>query len=86
MEDKHSMTSDDGDERLLTIVDDLATVLDRHGATTLDVLICARQLSVSALRAIKADTPQADLHRIIDGIARDLRSALRAQPPPLGEA
>ena len=74
------------DQRIIDIVADMADTLDRHRATTLETLVAARQLTVSALRAIGHDSPQADLHRIIDGIARDLHQALRSQPPPLGEA
>lgn len=68
------------DRKITALLADVAEVLLRHHASTLDVLALGRQLTVSAYRQIVSDAPGCNRQQLADGIASEIRRALLAQP------
>ena len=72
------------DKKMLTVSDERMQVVMRHvdrglskaHATTVEVLIAARQMTVSALAQLCTDNPQADRLQLIDDVLSDLRQVL----------
>lgn len=71
-------TTDNG--RITAIMADVAEVLLRHHASTLEVLTAGRQITVSAYRQIVSDAPGCNRQQLADGIASEIRRAMLAQP------
>lgn len=65
---------------ITALLADVAEVLLRHHASTLDVLTLGRQLTVSAFGQIVSDAPGCNRQQLADGIASEIRRALLAQP------
>ena len=92
--------SEEKKKKMLTVSDERMRVVMRHvdrglskaHVTTVEMLIAARQMTVSALAQLCTDNPQADRLQIIDDVCADLRQALmkRIMPEmsitPKGEA
>lgn len=80
------------DERMQTVMRHVDRGLSKAHATTVEVLIAARQMTVSALAQLCTDNPQADRLQLIDDVLSDLRQVLmkRIMPEmsiqPKGEA
>ena len=80
------------DERMQTVMRHVDRGLSKAHATTVEVLIAARQMTVSALAQLCTDNPQASEMHLIDDVCDDLREALmkRIMPEmtitPKGEA
>ena len=80
------------DQRMQTVMRHVDRGLSKAHTTTVEVLIAARQMTVSALAQICTDNPQADRLQLIDDVCADLREALmkRIMPEmtitPKGEA
>ena len=87
-------------KKMLTVSDERMRVVMRHvdrglskaHVTTVEMLIAARQMTVSALAQLCTDNPQASEMHLIDDVCDDLRQALmkRIMPEmtitPKGEA
>lgn len=87
-------------KKMLTVSDERMRVVMRHvdrglskaHVTTVEMLIAARQMTVSALAQLCTDNPQASEMHLIDDVCNDLRQALmkRIMPEmtitPKGEA
>ena len=87
-------------KKMLTVSDERMRVVMRHvdrglskaHVTTVEMLIAARQMTVSALAQLCTDNPQASEMHLIDDVCDDLREALmkRIMPEmsiqPKGEA
>jgi len=63
-------------ERMQTVMRHVDRGLSKAHATTVEVLIAARQMTVSALAQLCTDNPQADRLQLIDDVCADLRQAL----------
>lgn len=80
------------DERMQTVMRHVDRGLSKAHTTTVEVLIAARQMTVSALAQLCTDNPQADRLQLIDDVLSDLRQVLmkRIMPEmaitPKGEA
>ena len=88
------------ERKMLTVSDERMRVVMRHvdrglskaHVTTIEMLIAARQMTVSALAQLCTDNPQASEMHLIDDVCDDLREALmkRIMPEmtitPKGEA
>ena len=80
------------DERMQTVMRHVDSGLSKAHATTVEVLIAARQMTASALAQLCTDNPQASEMHLIDDVCDDLREALmkRIMPEmsiqPKGEA
>ena len=80
------------DERMQTVMRHVDRGLLKAHVTTVEMLIAARQMTVSALAQLCTDNPQADRLQLIDDVCADLRQALmkRIMPEmsitPKGEA
>lgn len=64
------------DERMQTVMHHVDRGLSKAHATTVEVLIAARQMTVSALTQLCTDNPQADRLQLIDDVCADLRQVL----------
>lgn len=64
------------DERMQTVMRHVDRGLSKAHATTVEVLIAALQMNVSALAQLCTDNPQADWLHLIDIVCNDLRQAL----------
>lgn len=64
------------DERMQTVMRHVDRGLSKAHATTVEVLIAARQMTASALAQLCTDNPQADRLQLIDDVCADLREAL----------
>jgi hypothetical protein len=92
--------SEEKKQKMLTVSDERMRVVMRHvdrglskaHVTTVEMLIAARQMTVSALAQLCTDNPQASEMHLIDDVCDDLREALmkRIMPEmsiqPKGEA
>ena len=80
------------DERMQTVMRHVDRGLSKAHVTTVEMLIAARQMTVSALAQLCTDNPQASEMHLIDDVCADLRQALmkRILPEmtitPVGEA
>lgn len=80
------------DERMQTVMRHVDRGLSKAHVTTVEMLIAARQMTVSALAQLCTDNPQASEMHLIDDVCDDLREALmkRIMPEmtitPKGEA
>lgn len=80
------------DERMRVVMRHVERGLSKAHVTTVEMLIAARQMAVSALAQLCTDNPQADRLKLIDDVCDDLREALmkRIMPEmsitPKGEA
>lgn len=80
------------DERMQTVMRHVDRGLSKAHVTTVEMLIAARQMTVSALAQLCTDNPQADRLQLIDDVLSDLRQVLmkRIMPEmtitPKGEA
>lgn len=80
------------DERMQTVMRHVNRGLSKAHVTTVEMLIAARQMTVSALAQLCTDNPQASEMHLIDDVCADLRQALmkRILPEmtitPVGEA
>jgi len=80
------------DERMQTVMRHVNRGLSKAHVTTVEMLIAARQMTVSALAQICTDNPQADRLQLIDDVLSDLRQVMmkRIMPEmsitPKGEA
>lgn len=71
-------------KKMLTVSDERMQVVMRHvdrglskaHVTTVEMLIAARQMTVSALAQLCTDNPQADRLKLIDDVLTDLRQVL----------
>ena len=64
------------DERMQTVMRHVDRGLSKAHVTTVEMLIAARQMTVSALAQLCTDNPQADRLQLIDDVCADLRQAL----------
>jgi hypothetical protein len=72
------------EKKMLTVSDERMRVVMRHvdrglskaHVTTVEMLIAARQMTVSALAQLCTDNPQADRLQLIDDVLSDLRQVL----------
>lgn len=72
------------EKKMLTVSDERMRVVMRHvdrglskaHVTTVEMLIAARQMTVSALAQLCTDNPQASEMHLIDDVCADLRQAL----------
>lgn len=64
------------DERMQTVMRHVDRGLSKAHVTTVEMLIAARQMTVSALAQLCTDNPQADRLQLIDDVCDDLREAL----------
>lgn len=64
------------DERMQTVMRHVNRGLSKAHVTTVEMLIAARQMTVSALTQLCADNPQASEIHLIDDVCADLRQAL----------
>ena len=64
------------DERMQTVMRHVDRGLSKAHVTTVEMLIAARQMTVSALAQLCTDNPQADRLQLIDDVCTDLRQAL----------
>lgn len=64
------------DERMQTVMRHVDRGLSKAHVTTVEVLIAARQMTVSALAQLCTDNPQASEMHLIDDVCADLRQAL----------
>lgn len=80
------------DERMQAVMRHVDRGLSKAHVTTIEMLIVARQITVSALAQLCTDNPQASEMHLIDDVCADLRQALmkRIMPEmniqPKGEA
>lgn len=63
-------------ERMQTVMRHVDRGLSKAHVTTVEMLIAARQMTVSALAQLCTDNPQADQLQLIDDVCADLREAL----------
>ena len=71
-----------GDERLVSLLSMVAEVLSAERVTTVETLMVARQLMLSATVQLAHDNPQSDALAIIDRVAESLRQSARASLRP----
>lgn len=64
------------DERMQTVMRHVNRGLSKAHVTTVEMLIAARQMTVSALAQLCTDNPQASEMHLIDDVCADLRQAL----------
>lgn len=64
------------DERMQTVMRHVNRGLSKAHVTTVEMLIAARQMTVSALTQLCTDNPQADRLQLIDDVLSDLRQVL----------
>ena len=64
------------DERMQTVMRHVDRGLSKAHVTTVEMLIAARQMTVSALAQLCTDNPQASEMHLIDDVCADLRQAL----------
>jgi hypothetical protein len=64
------------DERMQTVMRHVDRGLSKAHVTTVEMLIAARQMTVSALAQLCTDNPQADRLQLIDDVLSDLRQVL----------
>lgn len=64
------------DERMQTVMRHVDRGLSKAHVTTVEMLIAARQMTVSALAQLCTDNPQADRLQLIHDVCADLRQAL----------
>ncbi len=64
------------DERMQTVMRHVDRGLSKAHVTTVEMLIAARQMTVSALAQLCTDNPQASEMHLIDDVCDDLRKAL----------
>ena len=64
------------DERMQTVMRHVDRGLSKAHVTTVEMLIAARQMTVSALAQLCTDNPQADRLQLINDVCDDLREAL----------
>ena len=64
------------DERMQTVMRHVDRGLSKAHVTTVEMLIAARQMTVSALAQLCTDNPQASEMHLIDDVLSDLRQAL----------
>lgn len=64
------------DERMQTVMRHVDRGLSKAHVTTVEMLIAARQMTVSALAQLCTDNPQASEMHLIDDVCDDLREAL----------
>jgi len=64
------------DERMQTVMRHVNRGLSKAHVTTVEMLIAARQMTVSALAQLCTDNPQASEMHLIDDVCDDLREAL----------
>ena len=80
------------DERMQTVMRHVDRGLSKAHVTTVEMLIAARQMTVSALAQLCTDNPQADRLQLMNDVCADLRHVLmkRILPEmaitPVGEA
>lgn len=78
------------EKKMLTVSDERMRVVMRHvdrglskaHVTTVEMLIAARQMTVSALAQLCTDNPQASEMHLIDDVCADLRQALMKRIMP----
>lgn len=70
------------DERMQTVMRHVDRGLSKAHVTTVEMLIAARQMTVSALTQLCTDNPQADRLQLIDDVLSDLREALMKRIMP----
>lgn len=63
-------------ERMQTVMRHVDRALSKAHVTTVEMLIAARQMTVSALAQLCTDNPQASEMHLIDDVCNDLRQAL----------
>ena len=73
-EEKNMLTV--SDERMQTVMRHVNRGLPKAHVTTVEMLIAARQMTVSALAQLCTDNPQADRLQLIDDVCADLRQVL----------
>ncbi len=64
------------DERMQTVMRHVDRGLSKAHVNTVEMLIAARQMTVSALAQLCTDNPQASEMHLIDNVCDDLRKAL----------
>ncbi|MBR6899743.1 MAG: hypothetical protein IKN29_05575 [Bacteroidales bacterium] len=64
------------DERMQTVMRHVNRGLSKAHVTTVEMLIAARQMTVSALAQLCTDNPQASEMHLIDDVCADLRQSL----------
>ena len=64
------------DQRMQTVMRHVDRGLSKAHVTTVEMLIAARQMTVSALAQLCTDNPQADRLQLIDDVCADLRQVL----------
>lgn len=76
------------DERLLSLLEQVDRVLSEEHVTTVETIMVARQLMLSATLQIAHDNPQSDPLAIIDQVADSMRQSARAtlRRPTIAEA
>ena len=79
------------DERMLEVLAAIDGALSQQHATTAELLIAARQMTVSALAQIREDNPKADIIRVAGDYCWELQKAIlrrfcQTEPTQMGEA
>ena len=70
------------DERMQTVMRHVDRGLSKAHVTTVEMLIAARQMTVSALAQLCTDNPQTDRLQLIDDVLSDLRQVLMKRIMP----
>ena len=76
------------DERLRTLLERVGAVLAEERVTTVETLMVARQLMLSATVQLAHDNPQTDAPALLDQVAASLRQSVRSSllRPTLAQA